>query len=88
MTLTSAEHLAIELRQGMSSAEVEKLLGKPKRTALKQGSSSGVDASNGSLQWTYTWASATQRDDSLQVVFARKSSGEWLVESWGWNAFY
>ena len=67
--------------------DVERLLGKPKRTALKQGFAASADAAQGSLQWTYMWADTSQRDDTLQVVFTRKS-GQWLVESWGWNAYF
>lgn len=89
MTLATAERRAIDLQQGMKAEEVERLLGKPKRTALRQGGlSSAVDASTGSLRWTYTWPAATERDGTLQVVFTRKSSGEWLVDSWGWDTVY
>lgn len=87
MTFVKAERQSIELRQGMTSEDVERLLGKPKRTALKQGFAASADAAQGSLQWTYMWADTSQRDDTLQVVFTRKS-GQWLVESWGWNAYF
>jgi preprotein translocase subunit Sec61beta len=87
MTLLNAERQSIELTQGMSAEEVERLLGKPKRTALKQGPAASADPSPGSLQWNYTWTDTSQRDSSLQVVFTRKPAGQWLVESWGWNAY-
>jgi len=87
MTLVQAERQSIELKQGMNSEEVERLLGKPKRTALKQGSSLQADAPQGSLEWSYLWADTSQRDSTLKVVFSRKPSGPWLVESWSWNAF-
>ena len=86
MTLVKAERQSIELKQGMNPEEVERLLGKPKRTALKQGSSISVDAPQGSLEWSYVWADTTQRDSTLQVVFSRKPSAPGLVESWSWNA--
>ena len=89
MTLTTAERRAVDLQQGMKAKEVERLLGKPKRTSLRQGGlSSTADPAMGGLQWTYTWPAATERDGTLQVVFARESSGEWLVDSWGWDTTY
>jgi hypothetical protein len=87
ITLINAERQSIELTQGMSAEEVERLLGKPKRTALKQGPAASADPSAGSLQWNYIWTDTSQRDSSLQVVFTRKPAGQWLVESWGWNAY-
>src|SRR5438034_4991573 len=35
LTLTQTERRAVDLKQGMTLEEVEKLLGKPKRTALR-----------------------------------------------------
>ncbi len=35
LSLAQAERVAVDLKQGMSAEEVEKLLGKPQRTALK-----------------------------------------------------
>lgn len=87
MTLGNAERQAIALKQGMSSEDVERLLGKPKRTSLKQASRGSADASQGSLQWTYTWRDTSERGDTLQVVFTRKAAGDWLVESWEWNPY-
>ncbi|HZR03416.1 MAG TPA: hypothetical protein VFA81_09620 [Burkholderiales bacterium] len=87
MTLVNAERQSIELKQGMTSEQVEGLLGKPKRTALKQGFATSADASQGNLQWNYMWTDTSQRDSTLQVVFARKPAGQWLVESWSWNAY-
>ncbi len=85
LTLNQTERLAVDLKQGMTLEEVEKLLGKPKRTALKaQGYG---ESSQGSLQWTYTWSSPSQSDHSLQVVFAGKSPERWLVNSWDWTGY-
>jgi outer membrane protein assembly factor BamE (lipoprotein component of BamABCDE complex) len=44
------ERAAIDLRQGMSLEEVQQLLGKPWRTALSSGGSSGT------LRWIYDFA--------------------------------
>jgi hypothetical protein len=68
-----AERNAVELRQGMSLEEVAKLLGKPRRTALK----------NAELQWTYVWAP----ERSLHVVFAAKTPEQWVVNGWDWSAY-
>ena len=88
-SLAGAERRAIDLKQGMKAEEVERLLGEPKRTALRQaGLSRTVDAPTGSLQWTYTWFSATEREGTLEVVFAHKSAGEWVVDNWGRDAAY
>jgi len=76
--LARAERNAIELKQGMSAEDVEKLLGKPRRTALKSNGSSP-----GTLQWTYAWADSSQ--SSLRVEFAAtKTPAEWSVTSWDW----
>ena len=83
-----AERNAVELKQGMTLEEVEKLLGKPKRTALKNtgssaaGSSAG-EPSQGTLQWTYVWAP----ERTLHVVFAAKTPEQWTVNSWDWSTY-
>src|SRR5207245_8507425 len=79
LTLTQTERRAVDLKQGMTLEEVEKLLGKPKRTALR--AQVGLHESQGSLQWTYTWSSPSQSDRSLQVVFASRSPAQWVVDS-------
>jgi len=85
LTLTQTEQRAVDLKQGMTPEEVEKLLGKPKRTALR--AQVGLHESQGSLQWTYTWSSPSQSDRSLQVVFATKAPERWLVNSWDWTGY-
>ena len=88
LNLTQAERLAIDLREGMTLEEVQKLLGKPKRTAMKSlGYGSSAEPAQSSLQWTYTWANQSQSDRSLQVVFASKSPGQWLVSGWDWAGY-
>lgn len=87
-SLVQAERNAVELKQGMKLGEVEKLLGKPKRTALKNtgGSATGSSAgepSQGTLQWTYVWA----QERTLHVVFAAKTPEQWYVNSWDWSSY-
>lgn len=79
------ERNAAELRQGMSTAEVQKLLGKPRRTALKNASGSGSEPWQGTLHWNYTWTGSSQ--GNLQVVFAARTPGEWRVNSWEWSSY-
>src|SRR5205807_8404329 len=83
LTLSQTERLAGELKQGRTLEEVEKLLGKPKRTALR--AQVGSQEPEGSLQWTYMWSSPSRSDRSLQVVFASKSPEQWVVNSWDWT---
>jgi hypothetical protein len=78
--LAQAERNAVELKQGMTLEEVQKLLGKPKRTALR---SSAGEPWQGTLQWTYAWTS----ERTLQVVFAAKSPEQWYVNSWDWTSY-
>jgi hypothetical protein len=88
LQVPQAERRAIELRQGMTVQEVEKLLGKPRRTALKaEGYAGARDASPGTLHWTYAWAGGPQPDRLLQVVFATKGTEGWLVSSWDWAGY-
>jgi hypothetical protein len=88
LTLIQAEKLAVELRQGMTLEEVEKLLGKPKRTALRtEGYTTKPETSQGTLQWTYTWPNPSGTDHNLQVVFVSKSPGRWTVDSWDWTGY-
>ena len=87
LTLAQAERLAVDLKQGMTLEDVEKMLGKPRRTAMKaQGYGASADPTQGSLQWTYTWTHQAS-DRNLQVVFASKSAGQWFVNSWDWGGY-
>lgn len=75
-----AERNAVDLKQGMTIDDVQRLLGKPQRTTLR---------SNG-LQWTYVWSSAAMSSSSertLSVDFAAKAADQWLVNGWGWNGY-
>jgi outer membrane protein assembly factor BamE (lipoprotein component of BamABCDE complex) len=73
----------VDLKQGMSAEEVQRLLGKPRRTALKSGSTS----TQGTLQWTYLWAGASSSQGILQVEFAAKAPQAWYVDSWEWRSY-
>jgi hypothetical protein len=75
-----AERNAVDLKQGMTVGEVQKLLGKPQRTALR----------SSDLQWTYVWngggvSSSSER--TLSVSFVAKTADQWLVTGWGWNGY-
>jgi len=86
LRLAQAERLAIELRQGMTLEEVEKLLGKPRRTALRADLySSAAAASNGTLLWTYAWPGGPQVERTLQVTFLSSAPQLWRVSAWGWG---
>ena len=88
LTLPQAERLAVDLKQGMTAEEVEQLLGRPKRTALKTlGYGVTPEASQGTLRWTYAWPSPSQSDRSLQVVFLNKSPERWFVSGWDWTEY-
>jgi len=84
-SLAQRERNSVELKQGMSMEEVRKLLGTPRRTALR----AGIQG-QGALQWTYLWsspASSSSSDRSLQIEFAAKGPEEWIVSSWGWSSY-
>jgi hypothetical protein len=86
--LAQAERNAVDLKQGMPLEAVEKLLGKPKRTALRNTGSSAAGSSAGepwqsTLQWTYVWSP----ERVLHVVFAGKTPEQWYVNSWDWSTY-
>jgi hypothetical protein len=87
MSLPQAERNAVELKQGMSLDEVQKLLGKPRRTALKNTGSAAGQPWQGTLHWTYNWGSASASEGHLQVVFAAKEPEKWFVDSWQWGSY-
>jgi len=87
LTLAQGERMAADLKQGMSADEVQKLLGKPTRTALKSDAGNVANTSSkGTLQWTYVWGSASAQS-SLRVEFAAKSLEDWYVNSWEWTRY-
>lgn len=81
--VAQAQRKAVELKQGMTLEEVQKLLGKPTRTALKNSGSAGAEPWRGTLQWTYAWS----RESVLNVVFAAKAPQQWSVDSWDWATY-
>lgn len=88
LSAAQAERKSVELKQGMSLEDVEGLLGKPRRTALKNGGSAG-----GNLQWTYAWPGATSSQGTLNVVFGAKTPDgaktpeQWSVSGWEWSTY-
>ena len=86
LSVSQAERNAAELKQGMSAEEVERLLGKPRRTALKSNDSSSSTSTQGTLQWTYQWSSNSNAA-ILHVKFASKTPEAWFVNSWEWASY-
>jgi len=86
LSAAQAERKSVELRQGMSSEEVEKLLGKPRRTALKNGASTSAPG-QGTLQWTYSWPGTYSTQGSLSVSFGATTPEQWRVNSWEWSTY-
>ena len=67
--------------------EVQRLLGTPRRTALKSGGGFAPASSQGSLHWTYAWPGAGSSQASLGVVFAATGPEKWYVNSWEWSTY-
>ena len=88
LSAAQAERNSVSLRQGMSAEEVERLLGKPRRTALKAASGSAATTPwQGTLQWTYSWPGGSSSPGSLNVVFAATTSQQWQVNGWEWSSY-
>ena len=87
LTLAQAERMAVDLKQGMSADEVRRLLGTPRRTALKSGGLSAGAGSQGALRWTYSWPGSSFQGTSLQIEFAAKTPEQWHVASWEWGSY-
>ena len=87
LSFAQAERNAIDLRQGMSVEEVQKLLGTPRRTALKSSGGFASAPPQGTLHWTYAWPGATSSQASLSVVFAASGPEKWHVNSWEWSNY-
>ena len=84
LSLAQAERSAADLHRGMSADEVRKLLGKPKRTGLKDDGARA--ASRGALQWTYVW-SGTSGPSTLHVDFVSDAPEDWRVHGWEWSTY-
>ena len=87
LSAAQAERNAVDLRQGMSLEEVQRLLGKPRRTALKASASSAAAPNQATLQWTYSWPGANSTLGSLHVVFDATAPEKWQVNSWEWSSY-
>ena len=93
LSLAQAERVAVDLKQGMSAEEVEKLLGRPQRTALKGNSGLPNAASQGTLQWTYSWTGSpapgnlSPAPGNLRIDFAAKTPDQWYVNGWEWSTY-
>jgi hypothetical protein len=91
LSLAQAERLAVDLKQGMSAEEVEKLLGRPQRTALKGNGGFSNAASQGTLQWTYSWTGSSVPGNlptgSLRIEFVAKTPDQWNVNGWEWGTY-
>ena len=68
----------------MTREEVEKLLGKPRRTSLRAASYRG---SEDRLEWTYPWPNRADPERTFQVVFSSTLPGQWLVSTWQWSGY-
>ena len=86
-SLAQSERNAVDLKQGMTPAEVQQLLGKPRRTALRGGPA--IAPWQGTLQWTYVWsaASSPSAERSLNVEFGAKAADQWTVNGWAWSNY-
>jgi hypothetical protein len=85
--LVQGERNAVDLKQGMALADVQRLLGKPRRTALKDTGGSASTPSLGNLRWTYVWPAGSSSDNILHVEFVAKAPAEWYVNSWEWSNY-
>src|SRR5687768_3493884 len=86
-SIGQSERNSVDLKQGMSLTEVQTLLGKPRRTALRDAGGSASAPSNASLKWTYVWPGASSSDKVLNVEFVAKKPAEWYVNSWDWSSY-
>lgn len=81
------ERKAVGLRQGMTLDEVQTLLGKPRRTALRETSRAAGQPWQGTLLWTYAWAadSHAASEPNLRIEFAANTPNQWYVNAWEWS---
>jgi hypothetical protein len=85
LTLAQAERNAADLHRGMSPEDVRKLLGKPRRTGLKDDGVSGA-TSQGALRWTYVWTGGSG-PGTLNVDFVADAPEQWQVRGWEWSSY-
>jgi hypothetical protein len=84
LSLAQTERSAVDLKQGMSAEEVQKLLGKPRRTALTSPGSYPNTTSQGILQWSYSWTGSRGK---LNIDFVAKAPDQWYVNNWEWTIY-
>ena len=85
-----SERAAVDLRQGMTPEEVQRLLGKPWRTALSMNGGAANMPSQGTLRWIYTWigsASSSSSERSLNIDFSANVAEQWAVSGWNWSTY-
>jgi putative salt-induced outer membrane protein YdiY len=70
-------------RAGASASFAQAQRSSVELTALRNTGSSAAEPWQGSLHWTYAWAS----ERTLQVVFAAKTPEQWYVNSWDWSNY-
>jgi hypothetical protein len=85
LSLAQAERVAVDLKQGMTAEDVQQLLGKPQRTALKGSGGFPNTPSQGILQWTYSWTGSTPAN--LRIEFVAKTPDQWYVNGWEWGTY-
>lgn len=84
----AAERAAVDLKYGMTPDEVQKLLGKPWRTALSANGGAAGAPWQGTLRWTYTWnASSSAAERNLNIDFNGKTAEQWNVSGWSWAGY-
>ncbi|HET9651530.1 MAG TPA: hypothetical protein VFP36_05040 [Usitatibacter sp.] len=85
LSLAQAERSAAQLHRGMTSDDVRGLLGKPKRTGLREDGVRNA-ASQGALRWTYVW-NDTSGPATLHVDFVSDLPEQWHVHGWEWSSY-
>ncbi|HTP60903.1 MAG TPA: hypothetical protein VMJ14_02360 [Burkholderiales bacterium] len=85
LSLSRAEQLSVDLKQGMTMEEVDGLLGEPTRTAFKS-PDYDVNSTNvpRTMQWIYEWTTPSQMNQSFQLIFTKKPHGQWSLDGWAW----
>jgi hypothetical protein len=86
LSLAQTERAAVDLKQGMSADEVQKLLGKPLRTALKNDGTIANTSPQGTLQWIYS-STGSSAQGNLRIEFTAKTADQWHVKSWEWASY-
>ena len=75
----------------MTPEDVQQLLGKPRRTALRSSGGSAITPWQGTLQWTYVWnggASAySSSERNLNIEFDGTTAQHWKVNGWSWSNY-